>query len=500
MLMDARKSDDGIVSGRAPLARPSATAPGSAAGPRLVVVSNRVGVPDGNARAGGLEVAIRPALRSRGGIWFGWSGRVADEPGAAKTIEKDATSYITIDLKKDDYDEFYNGFANRVLWPILHYRLDLAEFTRRDLSGYLRVNEYFARHLEKILRPDDLIWVHDYHLIPLAQALRARGHKNRIGFFIHIPFPPPEILTALPNHDRLIPALCHYDVVGFQTDIDAANFCRYVANECGLPWAKGNSFHFGNRVVEVGTFPVGVESEAFSRLARRAVESAFVREVLDSLSGRAMIIGVDRLDYTKGIPERMDAFESFLKHFPDWRGKVTYLQITPRSRSGIPEYNDISRKVGEAVGRINGAYGEASWTPLRYINKAHSRSALAGLYRAARVGLVTPLRDGMNLVAKEFVAAQDAEDPGVLILSRFAGAAHEMTSALLVNPYDPEGVGQAINRALAMPLAERRERHATNFSALARNDLSHWAERFLATLDPQPETDELPLVQAATGR
>ena len=329
--------------------------------PRLVVVSNRVGVPDGNARAGGLEVAIRPTLRRRGGLWFGWSGRVADEPGAAKTVEKDATSYITIDLKKDDYDEFYNGFANRVLWPILHYRLDLAEFTRRDLGGYFRVNDYFAKHLEPLLRPDDVIWVHDYHLIPLAKALRARGHKNRIGFFIHIPFPPPEILTALAATTTwLIPALCHYDVVGFQTEIDAGNFCRYVANECGLPWAKGNSFHFGNRIVQVGTFPVGVESEAFSRLARRAIESAFVREVVDSLSGRAMIIGVDRLDYTKGLPERMDAFERFLGKFPDWRGKVTYLQITPRSRSGIPEYNDISRKVGEAVGRINGAYGEAS--------------------------------------------------------------------------------------------------------------------------------------------
>jgi len=388
-----------------------------------------------------------------------------------------------------------------VLWPILHYRLDLAEFTRRDLSGYFRVNDYFASHLETLLKPDDVIWVHDYHLIPLAKVLRDRGHKNRIGFFIHVPFPPPEILTALPNHDRLIPALCHYDVVGFQTEIDAANFCRYVANECGLPWAKGNSFHFGNRIVQVGTFPVGVESEAFSRLARRAVESTFVREVLDSLSGRAMIIGVDRLDYTKGLPERMDAFESFLGKFPDWRGKVTYLQITPSSRSGIPEYNDISRKVGETVGRINGAYGEASWTPLRYINKAHSRSALAGLYRAARVGLVTPLRDGMNLVAKEFIAAQNPDDPGVLILSRFAGAAHECTAALLVNPYDSEGVGDAINRALAMPLAERRERHATNFAALARNDLSHWAERFLAMLEKQPAAaaDERPVARAASA-
>ena len=247
-----------------------------------------------------------------------------------------------------------------------------------------------------------MIWVHDYHLIPLAKALRERGHKNKIGFFLHIPCPPPEILTALPNHEQLIPALCHYDLVGFQTEIDATNFSRYLANECGLKRVDDDSFAFGDRVVRIGVFPVGVETEAFARLARRAIESAFVREVLDSLSGRAMIIGVDRLDYSKGIPERMNAFERFLANFPDWRGKVTYLQITPRSRTDIPEYADIGRLVGEAVGRINGTYGEASWTPMRYVNKAHSRTALAGLYRAARAALVTPLRDGMNLVAKEY--------------------------------------------------------------------------------------------------
>jgi trehalose 6-phosphate synthase len=451
---------------------------------RLVVVSNRVGVPDSGARAGGLEVAIRPALRKRGGVWFGWSGRVADsDPGPAKTVAHDNVSYVTIGLRKDDYEEFYNGFANRVLWPILHYRLDLAEFTRRDLGGYFRVNEFFASNLEKMLRPDDVVWVHDYHLIPLAKALRDRGHKNKIGFFIHIPCPPPEILTALPNHEQLIPALCHYDLIGFQTEVDTTNFARYLANECGLPWAQGNSFHFGDRVVRIGTFPVGVETQGLARLARRAIGTEFVRDVLGSLSGRAMIIGVDRLDYSKGIPERMAAFERFLMNFPDWRGKVTYLQITPRSRSDIPEYADIDRLVGAAVGRINGTFGEAAWTPVRYINKAHSRTALAGLYRAARAGLVTPLRDGMNLVAKEYIAAQNPDDPGVLILSRFAGAAYECTSALLVNPYDSEGVAIAINRALAMPLAERQERHAANFKVLLKNDLSQWAERFLGELE-----------------
>jgi trehalose 6-phosphate synthase len=467
---------------------------------RLVVVSNRVGIPDSGQRAGGLEVSIRPALKKRGGVWFGWNGKVTDgEPGPAKTVERDNVSYVTVGLQKDDYEEFYNGFANRVLWPILHYRLDLAEFTRRDLGGYFRVNEFFAANLEKILLPDDVIWVHDYHLIPLAKALRERGHNNKIGFFIHIPFPPPEILTALPNHERLIPALGNYDLVGFQTEIDATNFSRYLANEVGLKRIDGDTFEFDGRSVQVGVFPVGVETELFSRLARRAVGSAFVREVLESLSGRAMIIGVDRLDYSKGIPERMNAFERFLTLFPDWHNNVTYLQITPRSRSDIPEYVDIGRHVGEAVGRINGNFGEASWTPLRYINKAHSRTALAGLYRGARVGLVTPLRDGMNLVAKEFVAAQDPEDPGVLILSRFAGAAREMTAALLVNPYDHEGVAIAINRALSMPQNERAQRHAVNYAALSRNDLGQWAERFLRTLE-HPQPGAVVPIRAATGR
>lgn len=451
---------------------------------RLVVVSNRVGIPDGSARAGGLEVSIRPALKKRGGIWFGWSGKVAEDlSGAAKTVEHDKISYITIDLLKDDYEEFYNGFANRVLWPILHYRLDLAEFTRRDLGGYFRVNQYFVENLEQVLRPDDVIWVHDYHLMPLAQMLRERGHRNRIGFFLHIPCPPPEILTGLPNHERLIPALCHYDLVGFQTETDANNFSRYLANEVGLKRAGDDGFRYEDRTVRVGIFPVGVETDAFARLARRAVNTAFVDEVVASMSGRALIIGVDRLDYSKGIPERLNAFERFLANFPDWRGLVTYLQITPRSRADIREYADIARLVGETVGRINGTFGEASWTPLRYVNKAYSRSSLAGLYRHARVGLVTPLRDGMNLVAKEFVAAQDPDNPGVLVLSRFAGAARECGAALLVNPYDSEGVAIAINRALGMPLEERRMRHEANYAALLQSDLTQWAERFLGLLE-----------------
>jgi len=289
------------------------------------------------------------------------------------------------------------------------------------------------------------------------------------------------VLTALPGHERLIPTLTEYDLVGFQTGDDAFNFTRYLTRECGLH-SRDFSFPVGDRELRVDAFPVGIETEHFAKTARLAIKSSFVQKVLGSLTGRAMIIGVDRLDYSKGLNLRLDAYDQFLRSYPDWRGKVTYLQITPKSRSEIPEYIEMERMVSEAAGRINGAYGEADWTPIRYINRAYSRTALAGFYRGARAGLVTPLRDGMNLVAKEYIAAQDPEDPGVLVLSRFAGAAHECTDALLVNPYDTEAVASALNRALAMPLDERRERHRTMYETLLQNDIARWAERFLSAL------------------
>jgi trehalose 6-phosphate synthase len=455
---------------------------------QLVIVSNRVAIPEKGAtqRAGGLEVAVNAAFKHRPGIWFGWSGKVTTHTRiAARNIVHGQVTYITLDLSKEDHREYYNGFANRVLWPILHYRVDLAEFSRRDLSGYLRVNDHFARELHEVLGPDDLVWVHDYHLMPLAKALRERGHKNRIGFFLHIPCPPPEMLTALPHHERLIPSLCEYDLVGFQTGDDAFNFSRYLTRECGL---HSHDFNFmvGERTMRIDVFPVGIETAAFARLAQRSERLPFVQRVLESLVGRALIIGVDRLDYSKGIAHRLSAFERFLQTQPDWRGKVTYLQIAPKSRTEIPEYADIEQGIGAAAGRINGAYGEADWTPLRYVNRAYSRSTLAGLYRAARAGLVTPLRDGMNLVAKEYIASQNPDDPGVLILSRFAGAAHECKAALLVNPYDPDSVAVAIGRALSMPLAERRERQKSLFEVLSHNDIQHWAGRFLGELEREP--------------
>jgi trehalose 6-phosphate synthase len=456
---------------------------------RLILVSNRVTVPgrEGGSQAGGLAVAIHSVLRRHPGIWFGWSGQVAAKSDVAvRTIQRGHQSYVLTDLTEEDYREYYNGYANRVLWPILHYRLDLAEFSRRDLSGYMRVNQIFATELDKLLQPDDAVWVHDYHLLPLAKALRDRGHRNKIGFFHHIPFPPPEILTALPNHEQLVPAMCHYDLAGFQTEIDAANFALYLRNECRIPSRNQYTYQTPERTVRIGIFPVGVETAQLSRLARRAAQAPFVRDVVESFAGRVMIIGVDRLDYSKGIALRMEAFDRFLSTHPDWRGKVTYLQITPRSRSEIQEYADMERQIDETAGRINGTYGEASWTPIHYVKRVHSRSALAGLYRSARVALVTPLRDGMNLIAKEYVSAQDAENPGVLILSRFAGAAVELEAALLVNPYDPDSVGTAIAQALSMPLDERRTRHDAMLQVLLANNVKLWGERFLINLTRPP--------------
>jgi len=459
---------------------------------RLIVVSNRVSLPDNSVnRAGGLEVALRPALEKNGGVWLGWSGKVASGgEHQTRSVRHKNIEYVITDLSKESFEEYYRGFANRVLWPILHYRLDLAEFARRDLSGYFKVNNHFAAELERIIEKDDLIWVHDYHLIPIAEALRCRGHNNPIGFFLHVPLPPPEILASLPNHEKLIPSLMQYDVVGFQTDGDVQNFIRYLFSECDqirqprIFATSANQVTVGvnGQQTLVGSFPVGIEPPEFASIARRHAQSSLVKDLVTSLGGRNLVIGVDRLDYSKGLLQRLDAFNIFLANHSEWHGKLTYLQITPTNRVEIPEYAELQGALEAAAGRINGKYGEVSWTPIRYVNRAYSRSTLAGLYRIARVGLVTPLRDGMNLVAKEYVAAQDPDDPGVLILSRFAGAANRLRSALLVNPSDAESVATALVQALTMPLEERRARHKDLYAAICEYDIQRWQQEFLTAL------------------
>jgi trehalose 6-phosphate synthase len=453
---------------------------------RLVVVSNRVPLPDKNgaAPAGGLAVALQSALKQRGGIWLGWSGKSTgeEEPGPLQSHKVGNIDYALTDLTDLDVEEYYQGFANRVLWPICHYRLDLAEYGRREMAGYFRVNRFFASRLLPLLKSDDLIWIHDYHLIPLAAELRALGVTNRMGFFLHIPWPAPDVFFAMPVHEEILVNLASYDVIGFQTEHDRENFADCLAR-LGLGVFKGKDrFSVTGHNFTAKAYPIGIETDAFAATAGRASGTTLAKRMMESLGGKDLIIGVDRLDYSKGITQRIDAFEKFLVRHPDNQRAVTLLQITPKSRAEVPEYEAMQRSVAEQAGRINGALGTVDWVPIRYVNRSLSRPALAGLYRMAKVALVTPLRDGMNLVAKEFVAAQDEENPGVLLLSRFAGAAQELSDTLLVNPYDVEGTADMIERALRMPREERRERWQKMMAVLRKNDVFNWCDSFLADL------------------
>jgi trehalose 6-phosphate synthase len=453
---------------------------------RLILVSNRVAVPDseGARRAGGLTVAIHAAQKLRDNVWFGWSGEVveSDTPPPPSMITRARRSFVLQDLPATDYQEYYNGFANRVLWPIFHYRVDLAEFNTVELGGYLRVNRLFANALNQILQSDDVIWAHDYHLLTFARELRALGCDAPMGFFLHIPCPPPDILLALPQHADTLGALLQYDLVGVQTERDAANLGDYFEDVLGAQRRGGGVFERDGRRVQVRAFPVGISSNVYARAARCAVNTRAVADLRESLGTKQLIMGVDRLDYTKGIPQRINAFGHFLDRNPEWHENVTFLQVTPKSRTEVREYADLEHEVSALVGQINGAHAAPAWTPIRYLNKSFSRGILAGMYRAADVALVTPLRDGMNLVAKEFVCAQDPQDPGVLILSQFAGASESLQGALIVNPHEPDAVADAIRTALGMSLEERQARWAPMFAYLQEHDIDRWAEDFLAAL------------------
>ncbi|HEX6834026.1 MAG TPA: trehalose-6-phosphate synthase, partial [Rudaea sp.] len=424
----------------------------------LVVVSNRVAIPR-DMRAGGLAIGLKSALAEHGGIWFGWSGKVAKEPGFR--VEADPVHpirYATIDLDHDDYRDYYTGFANRVLWPLFHYRLHLLDFHRETLAAYRRVSALFADRLMRLLTPEDTIWIHDYHLIPLGAALRARGVTAKIGFFLHTPLAPPQLLASLPNHRDLMSTFSAYDLVGFQTQGDVESFQQYFQTELGAVIEADGTIVAGRDRFRADVFPIGIDTQRVEQMARRAETSTAVKRLRDSLSNRALLIGVDRLDYSKGLPQRFNCFGRLLEQHPELKRAVMLLQIAPPTRGDVPEYSDLRRELERIAGAINGEHAEPDWTPIRYLNKSYQLPSLVGYYRCARVGLVTPLRDGMNLVAKEYLAAQNEEDPGVLVLSRFAGAANELTEALLVNPFDSDQVVCAIRQAIAMPVGERRRR------------------------------------------
>jgi trehalose 6-phosphate synthase len=453
---------------------------------RLVIVSNRVAV-ERKSGAGGLANALLDALEQRGGIWFGWSGGITADPAKAPSVrESGPVTFATLDLARADYDEYYSGFANRVLWPLFHFRTALVEYRRRDAAGYARVNRHFAERLSPLLAADDLVWVHDYHLIPLGEELRHLGQRQPLGFFLHTPFPPPELLRIVPTHRELIRQLCAYDLVGFQTDTDMHAFRDYVLREAGGRDLGGGRLAAFDRVVEAAVFPIGTDVDKLAEQAAQAAQARQTRRLCDSLRDRALIIGVDRLDYSKGLLARFEAFEELVAHHPETRGRVTFMQIAPPTRSDVPEYLQIRRSLEALAGRINGRYAEFDWTPLRYLNKSFAQRTLAGFFRVARIGLVTPLRDGMNLVAKEYVASQDPDDPGMLVLSCFAGAARELKDAVIVNPFDVEGMAEALNDALTMPLDERVARWRSMMAVLRRNDITTWRKSFVGRL---AETD-----------
>jgi trehalose 6-phosphate synthase len=456
---------------------------------RLIVISNRVSAPTAKkpSAQGGLAVALTAALREADGIWFGWSGETG-ETGEPKFETYDGVTSATIDLPEQDVEEYYDGYANRTLWPLFHYRLGLTEFERDFQGGYERVNRVFGDVIGPYVHPDDLIWVHDYHLIPLGWVLRQRGVTNRLGFFLHVPWPPTRLLTALPDHRRLVEALFAYDVIGFQTREWLETFHDYVVREMGGVIGDDDRITVGGRTIVAIACPIGIDAAEFVAAANGAEAAATRSRMIESSIGRRSIVGVDRLDYSKGLEERFNGYHRYLETRPDAHSQVYLLQIAPPSRATVQSYRDIREKLDALSGRINGQFADIDWVPLRYVNQGLPRDILAGVYRAAHVGLVTPLRDGMNLVAKEYVAAQDPEDPGVLILSRFAGASAQLDGALMVNPYSPDDVADAIDTALAMPREERIARWQPMFDNVCDEDVIWWRKRFTEMLAAETPT------------
>ncbi len=449
---------------------------------RLVVVSNRVPVPQAGAAPGGLAVALGGLMERRGGFWFGWSGAIS-EPADRLSIAGDGdVQYATIDLTKSEHDHYYNGFSNGVLWPLLHSMPELMRYDRRDAQVYRQVNQRLVSVLAPQLRPTDVIWLHDYHLIAMPALLRAQGVVAPIGFFLHVPFPSADVFGAMPEAGSLLRDLLAADLLGFHTENDVQNFALAAQRLAGATRISGQWLALGGRRIRIGAFPVEIDARQFKQMAENATRSPAVQKLRHSLDGQRLMLGVDRLDPTKGLPQRVAAYRRLLETRPEWRRAVTLLQIAPMSRKEVGSYQALRQELDGAAGAINGDWSEPDWLPLRLVVRPGARSTVAGYMRLASVGLVTPLRDGMNLVAKEYVAAQDSQDPGVLVLSRFAGAAQQLSAAVLVNPYAADEFADAIDRALRMNLAERQERWQECWRAIERRTPLEWGRSFLDAL------------------
>ena len=449
---------------------------------RLIAVSNRTAI-DPNARAGGLAVALWDSLVETKGAWVGWSGKLRDFAGdKLKESSDGGVNFALTDMTKSQYEGFYLGYANSVLWPLMHNRLDLAVLDNNHFKAYAEINRKFAQIIARKSAKDDFIWVHDYHFFLLARDLRAAEVTAKLGFFLHIPFPAPEIFRALPEHDIIGRALCDYDVIGLQTENDVRNFKRFLAEDHGGDIINDEQMKVYGKIVTIRHCPIGMNAPEFTRIAEGETATAAAAQLNRFLGTRKLIIGVDRMDYSKGLPQRFEAVGRLFDSYPETHGKVSFTQIAPPSRSIVDEYANLRETLDRLSGRINGDYGDLDWIPIRYLARSYNREEIAGLYRMSDICLVTPLQDGMNLVAKEFIAAQDPNDPGVLILSQFAGAAEQMKDALIVNPHATDDVAAAIKAALDMPLEERKSRWAALYDNVCNEDISWWRRQFFAPL------------------
>ncbi|BAU48920.1 alpha,alpha-trehalose-phosphate synthase [Sulfurifustis variabilis] len=462
---------------------------------RLVVVSNRLPFilakgEDGEWRitpgAGGLVTALLPVLRDRGGVWIGWPGAHAnvEEVRHAFTSSEAGYTLVPVVLTPEEVHKFYQGFSNEIIWPLFHDLQSHCNFDPSYWRVYQEVNRKFARAVLDESQPGDFIWVHDYQLINVAAELRGRGVSSRIGFFLHTPFPSLDIYLKLPWRFQLLRALLEYDVIGFQTLRDRRNFIqcvRALVKDAGIH-GKGQVMlaRMNGREVRLGVFPISIDYDAYAREAGSPAIAEKGAQLRQLLPNRQLILGVDRLDYTKAIPDRLEAFGAALARYPELHQRVTLIQVVVPSREDIPRYHELRTRIEQIVGRINGRFTQpGGWVPIHYVFQNLSRKELIAYYRAAQIALVTPLKDGMNLVAKEYCACSTDED-SVLILSEFAGAAAQLQHwALLVNPYDIEGTAEAIVAAFRMPLDERRWRMRRMRRSIRTYDVFWWVDAFL---------------------
>ena len=449
---------------------------------RVVAVSNR-GVSATKPSAGGLAVALGEALSQEKSVWFGWSGELSEHPGQVTiTMQSDHCQRAVIDLTAAAFQPYYDGYCNSTLWPILSSCPKWANFSPTYYSAYLQVNQTFACHLEPLLSKDDIVWVHDYHLIPLAAALRQRGCHHAIGFFIHTPFPDPQTFRAIPEHAELAKQWMAYDLIGMQTGRDINNFKTYLRDTLPVRITDETTLHYLQRRIWLKHFPIGIDVARIRTLQPSPTSTTLIAKMRYEASQRTLMIGVDRLDYAKGIPRKIKAFSDLIAHYPSMRRRVSLVQVAAPSRDGLEPYQRLRKKTAQLVAATNSLYGDAEWMPVMFWHETVDRSVLPSLYALSPVCVVSSVADGMNLVAKEYVACQDAKDPGVLVLSHESGAAEHLKDAILFPAKNRQALTHAYHCALNLSLTERKRRYTALIDNIQSEDLHHWCNSYLNTL------------------